>query len=82
MTKEFYINWHVVEFTECTAIAASVDDTVRRKALFVHDRDDEFGDGDGVIFDVDLPETESEAKSLMYEYLDTYSETLETVVFA
>lgn len=81
MKATFTVNGHKVEFAACTAIPASIGESERQDAVFVHDCEDEFGNGDGVIFDVDLPETEDEANSLMYEYLDTYSETLETVQF-
>ena len=77
----FMVNGREVEFTNCTAIAASIGDTIRQKAVFVHDVEDEFGDGDGTIFDATVPEDEEEARSLLEEYLDTYRETLETIEF-
>lgn len=79
MMKIFKINGHEVAFAPCTAIAVSIGDTTRQKAVFVHDLEDEFGDGDGVIFGEDVPENEEEAASLLEGYIDTYSETLETV---
>ena len=79
MTKAFKINGHEVAFAPCTAIAVSIGDTTRQKAVFVHDLEDEFEDGDGVIFGEDVPENEEEAASLLERYIDTYSETLETV---
>src|SRR5699024_10138225 len=81
MKMKFIVNGHEVEFTVCTAIAASIGDTERQNALFVHDCDDEFGDGDSVIFGVDMPETDEEAAALMCEPADSYQETLDTVEF-
>ena len=71
---KFIVNGHEVEFTACTAIAASIGDTERQNALFVHDCDDEFGDGDSVIFGVDMPETDEEAAALMCEPADSYKD--------
>lgn len=75
------IDGHEVEFTLCTAIAASIGDTVRQKAVFVHDTTDESGDGDSVYFVSDLPENEEDARALFQECGDTYEETLCTVIF-
>ena len=80
MKKTFTINDHEVEFTACTAIAASIGDTERQKAVFVHIVDDEFHNGDGVLFGVDVPDDDQEAVSILREYLDTDFETLSTVV--
>ena len=81
MKMKFIVNGHEVEFTACTAISASIGDTERQNALFVHDCDDEFGNGDSVIFGVDMPETDEEAAALMCEPADSYQETLDTVEF-
>ena len=81
MKKTFTINGHEVEFTACTAIAASICDTVRQTAVFVHDADDEFGNGDGVIFSVSVPEDAEEVASVLQECIDTEQETLNTVQF-
>lgn len=81
MKKSFIINSHEVEFTACTAIAASIGDTTRQDAVFVHDTEDECGNGDCVVFGVSLPESEEEAVALCEEYGDTDAETLDTVVF-
>lgn len=80
MKKIFEINGHEVEFTSCTAVAASIGDTVRQMAVLVHDLDDEFHDGDGVLFGVTVPENEEEARSILEEFLDTDGDTLATVV--
>lgn len=77
----FEVNGHEVEFTPCTAIPTCADGTERLSAIFVHDTTSEFGDGDGVIFDVLMPTSNEEAEALMYEFIDTYYETLETIEF-
>lgn len=79
MKKKFTIEGHDIEFTACSAIAASIGDTVRQPAVFVHHIADEFGNGDGVIFAESIPETEDEAVAFLEEYIDTDNETLETV---
>ena len=77
----FEVNGREVEFTPCTAIPTCADETERLSAIFVHDTTSEFGDGDGVIFDVLMPTSNKEAEALMYEFIDTYYETLETIEF-
>ena len=48
----------------------------------IHDVADEFCDGDGVIFNCDLPEDAEDAETLLInECLDTDHETLATVEF-
>lgn len=83
MSKIFVVEGHEVEFTPCTAIAASIGDTARQEdCVFVHDLQDEFGNGDGVIFGVEMPESDEQAAEIMFnETLDTCQETLETVEF-
>lgn len=83
MKKTFNVNGHEVEFTSCTAIAASIGDTERQNAVHVHDATDEFSDGDGVLFGVEVPESDEEAADLLDESipLDTNWETLNTVEY-
>ena len=38
--------------TKGTAIAVCAGDTERQEAIYVHDTNDEFGDGDAIIFGV------------------------------
>lgn len=54
-----------VEYTACTAIAVSIGDTERQNAVFVHDLNDEFRNGDFVAFGYDLPEDENEAENIL-----------------
>ena len=77
--KTFTIEGHEIKFIACTAIAASAGETIRQPAIFVTDSEDRFGNCDGVIFFDILPETESEAISLLEDYIDTNYETLDTV---
>ena len=77
----FMVDGHEVEFTSCTAIATSCGETKRTNAIFVHDNEDEFGDGDGVVFGVRFPEDAEEAASILEEFIDTYQETLESIKF-
>lgn len=80
MKKTFEIDGRKVEFTECTAISCDYTEDGRRSCLKIHDVSDEFCDGDGVIFDCDLPEDAEDAETLLInEYLDTDHETLGTV---
>ena len=77
----FMVDGHEVEFTSCTAIATSCGETERTNAIFVHDNEDEFGDGDGVVFGVRFPEDAEEASAILEEFIDTYQETLESIKF-
>ena len=53
------------EFTACTAIAVGIGDAERQNAVFVHDINDEFRNGDFVAFGYDLPEDENEAENIL-----------------
>ena len=80
MKKTFDINGRKVEFTECTAISCDYPEDGRRICLKIHDVADEFCDGDGVIFNCDLPEDAEGSETLLInEYIDTDYETLDTV---
>ena len=80
MKKTFEINGIKVEFTECTAISFDYPEEGRSNCIKIHDVSDEFCDGDGVIFDCDLPEDADDAETLLInEYIDTDHETLGTV---
>ena len=80
MKKTFEINGRKVEFTECTAISFDYPEEGRRNCVMIHDVADEFCDGDGVIFDCDLPVDADDAETLLInEYLDADHETLDTV---
>ena len=69
-----------VEFTTCTFIPAC-DPENRVDGVLVHDLNDEFGDGDGVIA-CDMPEDAEQASDmLMNEYLESDFSVLETIKF-
>ena len=69
------------EFSECTAIALEAGDTTRQNAIFCHKIDDEFRDGDCVIFGYSLPADEEDAENILSDYSAHSSdyETLATV---
>lgn len=67
MKKTFTINGRQVTFEACTAINPEIGYTKPTNALYIHDEDDEFGNGDGVIFD-EMPETDAEATDLLFDY--------------
>lgn len=81
MKKTFTINGKEVEFADCTAISRDFPEDGRQRCVHVHELDDEFRDGDGVIFNgCTCPEDADEAESMIInEYLDTDFETLDTV---
>jgi len=70
------------EFTACTAIAVSDGDTERQNAVFVHDLNDEFRNGDFVAFGYALPEDEDDARNIFEDWSSHSSdwEDLETVI--
>lgn len=79
MTKTFEINGREVVFTEVTAIWHEEPEEGRRQAILIHDTTDEFRNGDGVVFEADMPEDEADAENLLEESVETYYETLDTV---
>ena len=81
MKKTFEINGHKVEFTDCTAIICDFPEDGRQSGVYVHDLDDEFCNGDGVIFNgCTCPEDPKEAEAMLAnEYLDTNGNTLDTM---
>lgn len=81
MTKTFEICGRDIEFTEVTAIWHGEPDSGRRSAILIHDTTDEFKNGDGVVFEADMPEDEYDAENLLNETTETYYETLDTVEY-
>lgn len=79
MTRSFEISGRTVEFTEVTAIWHQEPEAGRRDAILIHDTADEFKEGDGVVFDADIPESVEDAEYLLDETAETYFETVETV---
>lgn len=54
-----------VEFTSCSAIHITVGDTQRRPAFIYHDRNDEFRNGDMIIWGEELPKNQEEFDELI-----------------
>lgn len=81
MKKVFEINGVKVEFTDCTAISCDFPEAGRQSGVYVHELNDEFCDGDGVIFNgCACPEDAEQAEAmLVIEYLNTDGETLDAV---
>ncbi len=80
MKKTFKISGKEVEFEQVTAVFEMEAEAGRRPAILIHDAEDEFHDGDGVIFETDIPESAEEAEDmLMSAQLITNCETLDTV---
>lgn len=79
MTRSFEINGRTVEFTEVTAIWHQEPEAGRREAILIHDTTDEFRDGDGLIFEADMPENTEDAEILIGEAAETYFETMNTI---
>lgn len=80
MTRTFKINGKEVTFESCTAIYPEIGYTEPTNALYIHDEDDEFGNGDGLFFGEEMPETADDAADMLFN-LDpiTDSAVLETV---
>lgn len=69
-----------VTFTEVTAIWSGEPEAGRRYAVLIHDETDTYHNGDGVIFEIDLPETKEDAEIILQnETMITDQETLETI---
>lgn len=79
MTRSFEISGRTVEFAEVTAIWHQEPEAGRRDAILIHDTADQFKDGDGVVFDADMPESAEDAETLLEETAETYFETLDTI---
>lgn len=71
------------EFKECKAVAIEAGDADAQNALFCHKLDDEFCDGDCVIFGYELPESVEDVETIMNDFSahETDCETLNTVTF-
>lgn len=79
MTKTFEIGGRKIEFTEVTAIWHQEPEAGRREAILIHDTTDELRNGDGVIFETEIPESAEDAEVLLQETTETYFETLNTI---
>lgn len=80
MIRSFTVNGKEVTFESCTAVYHKIGYTEPTNALNIHDEDDEFCDGDGVIFGGEMPETADDAADMLINCeLITDSAVLETV---
>lgn len=69
-----------VTFTEVTAIWSGEPEAGRRYAVLIQEETDTYHDGDGVIFEIDLPKTEEDAEIILQnETMITDQETLKTI---
>lgn len=65
------------EIVSGTAVAASIDELARQRALFIHRIEDEFGNGDCIIYDCDMPEDEEDLWLAFENFCpSTYAEDL------
>lgn len=79
MKKFFTVNGKEIQFETCTAIWQEE----RIPALYIHQTDDVYKDGDGIIFDECLPTNDEEAETLLEECATRYetdSNILESVI--
>lgn len=79
-----HVTFAGVLFAACTA-RASVEPETRQRGVFVHLMDDEFSNGDCVLFnDARLPESEEEARTLLEESAaaDSSQECLQSIEWA
>lgn len=83
MTKTYLVNDKEVTFSLCSAISSEFPALGRRKAVYIHQEDDEYCDGDFVMFSwEDVPSNENEAYNLLEESTycaDSSQDTLATV---
>ena len=68
-----------IEFISCTAIASLYPEDGRQPGVYIHDLNDEFRNGDGVIFNCcTVPESEEEAAAMLQnETIDTAAYDIE-----
>lgn len=84
MKKTYLVNGKEVTFSLCSAISSEFPELGRRKCVYVHQEDDEYCDGDFVMFSwEDVPADEQEAYNLLEESTycsDSSQVTLDTVM--
>lgn len=80
-TIEITIDGITSEITFTKVTAFNPEDNKRMEAVLVHDSLDEFGDGDGVVFDGTIPENEEDALAFLEnEYINTDFSIMATVI--
>ena len=87
--KQFYaarelaahVTFDGVLFAACTA-CASIEPKARQNGVYIHALNDEFGDGDCVLFNgAQLPASAEEARVMLEESADSSAECLESIKF-
>lgn len=74
-----HVTFDGVLYAACTA-CASVEPETRQRGVYIHALNDEFGDGDCVLFNgAELPANEEEARALLEESADSSSECLDSI---
>lgn len=74
-----HVTFDGVLFAACTA-CASVEPETRQEGVYIHALNDEFGDGDCVLFNgAQLPASAEEAHALLEEFADSTQECLESI---
>lgn len=83
MKKTFTIGNTVYKVSECTAICKDMEESERRKAIYVESIADSGEKSEYVIFDYEMPENEDEFRKMCEESSewDGWYETIETVEF-
>lgn len=85
--KQFYaaqelaahVTFAGVLFAACTA-RASVEPETRQEGVYIHALNDEFSNGDCVLFNgAELPASAEEARALLEEFADSSAECLESI---
>ena len=78
---EAHVTFDGVLFAACTA-CASVEPETRQRGVYIHALNDEFGDGDCVLFNgAELPASAEEARIMLEESADSSAECLESIKF-
>lgn len=76
-----HVTFDGVLFAACTA-CASVEPETRQRGVYIHALNDEFGDGDCVLFNgAQLPASAEEARALLEESADSSADCLESIKF-
>lgn len=76
-----HVTFDGVLYAACTA-CASVEPEIRQRGVYIHALNDEFSDGDCVLFNgAELPTNAEEARALLEESADSSAKCLESIEF-
>lgn len=74
-----HVTFDGVLFAACTACASAEPET-RQEGVYIHALNDEFSNGDCVLFNgAQLPASADEARALLEEFADSSAECLESI---